>query len=340
MAILSVVFYHLPKSPDNIIVRALTHFGYLGVDLFFVLSGYLILNQTFWNLKNNKFSVKKFYSRRFLRTLPNYFLVLFIAAYLDDFKNLNIKYLFFLQNFGEFTWHTITWSLCVEEHFYLLVPMLIYFFSKKSVIKKFPFFVLGIVVLGFLVRNYLFFKYRPDLLHFKNPDLGNKTLLETLFYPTYVRLDGLALGGLLAYFNVFDLKQWDTLLKKSKKIGLISLFLLVSYLPLAHKKVSYLNAVPGRLIFAAIFFGFTIWFLANEEKLKQFKNKFITLTSVLSYSMYLTHVFAFDLGLFFSRKLLLSDYSLITYAILLTTSYLIASILYFFWEKLFLGLRE
>lgn len=330
----------MPRDPNNMIFRALTHFGYLGVDLFFVLSGFLILGQTFNKLKQNKFKVSDFYKRRFMRTLPNYYLILLIAGLMDQWEGFNWRYLLFLQNFGEFTWHTITWSLCVEEHFYLLVPLLIFYFSKKNRMHQFPHFVLYILTFGLVLRAVIFNHYRPDLLHATNADLGNKTLLEQLFYPTYVRLDGLALGGFLAYLMVYKEALWNKLLDKGHWIGLASLISLGPTLFFAHHKVSFANAVPGKLIFALIFSGFTIWSVSPKSGMDKWKSSLVTLTSVLSYSMYLTHLFAIALALSISKALGISEYGVISYTLMIVCIYLFSLSLYFFWEKPILSLRK
>jgi peptidoglycan/LPS O-acetylase OafA/YrhL len=71
MAIVSVILYHFPHNPENLVLRAISHYGYLGVDIFFVLSGFLIGGQVFSRLsKGSTISLREFFSRRFYRTLP------------------------------------------------------------------------------------------------------------------------------------------------------------------------------------------------------------------------------------------------------------------------------
>ncbi|WP_152594712.1 acyltransferase [Massilia sp. BSC265] len=104
--------------------------GWVGVDLFFALSGYLIGNQIFAALKSaGGFSLKHFYARRLLRTLPNYWVVLALyflwPAFRGDAPLLPLwKYASFIQNFalepGSAFSHS--WSLAIEEQFYLLLP--------------------------------------------------------------------------------------------------------------------------------------------------------------------------------------------------------------------------
>jgi peptidoglycan/LPS O-acetylase OafA/YrhL len=104
--------------------------GWVGVDLFFALSGYLIGNQIFAALKSPAgFSLRHFYARRLLRTLPNYWVVLALyflwPAFRGDAPLLPLwEYASFIQNFalepGSAFSHS--WSLAIEEQFYLLLP--------------------------------------------------------------------------------------------------------------------------------------------------------------------------------------------------------------------------
>lgn len=104
--------------------------GWVGVDLFFALSGYLIGNQIFAALKSQGgFSLKRFYARRLLRTLPNYWVVLALYFLWPAFRGgaplLPLwEYASFIQNFalepGSAFSHS--WSLAIEEQFYVLLP--------------------------------------------------------------------------------------------------------------------------------------------------------------------------------------------------------------------------
>jgi len=104
--------------------------GWVGVDLFFALSGYLIGNQIFAALRSpGGFSLRHFYARRLLRTLPNYWVVLALyflwPAFRGEAPLLPLwEYASFIQNFalepGSAFSHS--WSLAIEEQFYLLLP--------------------------------------------------------------------------------------------------------------------------------------------------------------------------------------------------------------------------
>eukprot|EP01034_Spumella_vulgaris_P033404 gene33404-41219_t len=106
--------------------------GWTGVDLFFGLSGYLIGNQIFAGMRSEGgFSLRTFYIRRFLRTLPAFYAVLALYAYWPWFRaGLTLpplwQFLTFTQNLDltPGTAFSHAWSLCVEEQFYVLLPAL------------------------------------------------------------------------------------------------------------------------------------------------------------------------------------------------------------------------
>jgi peptidoglycan/LPS O-acetylase OafA/YrhL len=106
--------------------------GWAGVDLFFALSGYLIGNQIFAGLRHpDGFSLRHFYARRLLRTLPNFWVVLALYALWPAFRGdaplLPLwRYLTFTQNIHlePGTAFSHAWSLCIEEQFYMLLPAL------------------------------------------------------------------------------------------------------------------------------------------------------------------------------------------------------------------------
>lgn len=106
--------------------------GWAGVDLFFVLSGYLIGNQLLAPAaRGDHLDLKTFFARRLLRTLPNYYAVLAVYLLLPDSpiagKSMAPvwQFLTFTQNFGLNYGETFThsWSLCIEEQFYLVFPL-------------------------------------------------------------------------------------------------------------------------------------------------------------------------------------------------------------------------
>ena len=126
--------------------------GFIGVDIFFVISGFLITSIILKDKENNKFSLYIFYLRRIRRVIPALFTVtlfsVFAASYLmsnsdfEPFSKSALSVIFFISNF--FFWTESgyfgaaselkpllhTWSLGVEEQFYIFYPLLLIFFCK------------------------------------------------------------------------------------------------------------------------------------------------------------------------------------------------------------------
>ena len=140
--------------------------GTIGVDLFFVLSGFLIGKIILKQLEKRKTTFKDFgyfWFRRWFRTLPNYYLVLTINILLYFLFYGNIvpsvwRFFVFLQNFseGQIDFFTESWSLSIEEFSYVLGPLLLYvslLFFKHCTKHKLFLLVTGLIIVGlFLLR--------------------------------------------------------------------------------------------------------------------------------------------------------------------------------------------
>lgn len=198
VAILLVVFYHLANSLEGEfgygnLLLSVAKIGWIGVDLFFVLSGFLITG-ILYDSKTSKSTnyFKKFYMRRLLRIFPLYYgiLVLF-AIYYTIWPNSGLHghdnpawIWIFMTNFvmswgGAFGVLDHFWSLAVEEHFYLVWPLTVFLFSRRRLMQL-------AVALFFLS-----FGLRIALL------LGG-TSNEAIYLLTPTRLDALSIGAFLA----------------------------------------------------------------------------------------------------------------------------------------------
>ena len=151
IAVVSVIFYHSELSYNNI---NFFNGGFLGVDIFFVISGYLITSLIIKELySTNNFSFTYFYERRIRRLIPTLLLVIiaclplswvyFLPGSLEDFSTSILYTLGFLSNyyfnFAELNYFDVdglykpllhTWSLAIEEQYYLLFPILLVFLFK------------------------------------------------------------------------------------------------------------------------------------------------------------------------------------------------------------------
>jgi peptidoglycan/LPS O-acetylase OafA/YrhL len=131
LAVTLVVLHHYVLFvSDRPTFGWLGEMGWAGVDLFFALSGYLIGNQIFKALgSSDGFSLRHFYARRFLRTLPNFYVVLALYFLWPAFRGSTPllplwKYVTFTQNFQlePGTAFSHAWSLSIEEQFYMVLP--------------------------------------------------------------------------------------------------------------------------------------------------------------------------------------------------------------------------
>lgn len=142
LCILAVMWHHSPANGAFAGQPMLLNRGFVGVDFFFVLSGFLITTLLLREEeRNGRFSLRGFYWRRILRIVPVYFLVVTLISgwYVlgkgrADLAPLVPYYYLFLANFltGDIPLLTITWSLSVEEQYYLIWPALLLLLGLSS----------------------------------------------------------------------------------------------------------------------------------------------------------------------------------------------------------------
>jgi len=150
IAIGAVLWHHWPGRFDLLDAK-LSHYGFLGVDLFFVISGYLITTLLLREeSRDGVFSLPAFYWRRVLRILPVYYLVVTLVGvyYIllrgeTQYLELWPYYYLFLSNFliGDIPMLDPTWSLAVEEQFYLIWPVLLLLVPRRWILP-----LLGVLV--------------------------------------------------------------------------------------------------------------------------------------------------------------------------------------------------
>ena len=174
--------------------------GWMGVDLFFVLSGYLIAGLLFTEFKRHgRISVLNFYARRGFKIYPLFYCFILLTILLGartwpifPLKSV-LAELFFFQNYVPGLW-AHTWSLAVEEHFYLALPWMLVICAKLSRRTDNPFGAIpAIVALSSVLAL---------LLRLARAEAGQETFYSYLA-PTHLRFDTLALGVLLSYLAHF-----------------------------------------------------------------------------------------------------------------------------------------
>ena len=219
LAILLVMLWHLPRPATPAMLEDFKQYSWAGVDLFFVLSGYLIGTQLFSRLaRGQPLSFRDFYIKRALRILPAFLTVLAVYVFLPGLRENPTmqapwRFLTFTMNFGlnyRITGgFTQAWSLCVEEHFYLVFPVLVLILSRLRWQGWVVLLSAGVLVGGMLLRAALWQNAMAGpLADGVVPASLAPTYLETIYYPTYCRLDGLLFGVLLAAFKTFKPDHW------------------------------------------------------------------------------------------------------------------------------------
>jgi peptidoglycan/LPS O-acetylase OafA/YrhL len=187
--------------------------GWAGVDLFFALSGYLIGNQIFAGLRQGTFALPVFYARRLLRTLPNYYVVLALYAFWPVFSAGSAhapwwQYLTFTLNFDlkPGTRFSHSWSLCVEEQFYMALPALALLVAACGRWRRhLGWLLIGAgFVAGMLLRAHAWDMARP-------PQGGNALFYRTIYYSTLCRFDELVAGVALALLRNCHAGLWARL---------------------------------------------------------------------------------------------------------------------------------
>ena len=201
--------------------------GFLGVDIFFVISGFLITGLLYGEVKS-QIRVKKFYTRRFFKIIPQYVMLLLVClVFLRPPIQQFIPQIFFLQNYfpGVFSLGH-TWSLAIEEHFYFIYLLILYLICwvAKDVQYRNQ-LIIGVLLTLIICANVArwqglppgYFSYFNQMTHFRIDALSAGCLLR-LLYEKWGRnkiLQSLAglfcVGGIIIYFYIilcFQQLEW------------------------------------------------------------------------------------------------------------------------------------
>lgn len=297
-AILVVMLYHL--NMYSLLPEALNPIasvGWAGVDLFFVLSGFLIGSQLLKPYLNGATpSLKEFYARRAYRILPAYLTVLFLYLAVPLWREAPGPYA--PWQYLTFTWNLLllhypegrafshVWSLCVEEHFYLFLPLLLLVFMRRPAVWKTVLFVLAIVLGGIALRAWLL--YHVVL----KPDAASTSMMRYIYYPTYCRLDGLAIGVSLAILRSFRPSWWSRIARHGNLLFVGGAATVVGALRLCNFDYPSPD-LPASILFAfpalAIGFGLLVASAVCERSMLKRRVPGAAPLAALAYSLYLTH---------------------------------------------------
>jgi peptidoglycan/LPS O-acetylase OafA/YrhL len=264
--------------------------GWIGVDLFFVLSGYLVSNILFIELKKHK-NIKPglFLIRRGFKIYPVFYFFIAITIFYKMLIGKKIPLnevlgdIFFLQNYVGRLWGH-TWSLAIEEHFYFLLAFIFYLFINKSTFNFNKYFVktvIAIMLIIFITR-----------------------IFQNYYYPSYynfsyshLRFDSLFSGVLVSYFINFKELQLRALIEKYSSVLIFVAALPLTFTPFFDPDNSYLINTFGVTILYFSFSSLLLLFLYNKNINVFFAHNYnniiirvITTIGFYSYSIYLFHL--------------------------------------------------
>ena len=265
LAIIMVVIYHAGimgfPMPGHV-----HRWGWIGVDLFFVLSGYLIGGQLLAPLACGRaINLKRFFARRALRIMPAYFVILAIYVSLPSWREYSEttpwwKFVISIQNIGLHggTAFSHAWSLAVEDQFYLALPFILIFVNRRPrppVGQSRPAASAAIIVSCAIVVGGILLRI---FLAYQNPaaDVGVsfRGFQTWIYYPTWTRLDPLVLGVALAAIEKFRPQWWNRLTDFAIWLWLPGLALIVYALWLGEG--DYLTTTAAVSQFSLLAFGF------------------------------------------------------------------------------------
>lgn len=315
------------------------------VTLFFVLSGFLIgriLIKTFEQEKVTFKTVTHFWMRRWFRTLPAYFTVLFLLAFIyqEHSKRLLLKYALFVQNFNTpiKEWFTESWSLSIEEWFYLLTPIVFLIairIFKPDTRKAFLYTSLAFIIAFPLYRLYKYYQVPLPRDH-HSWDFFFRMQVTT-------RLDSLMYGVFGAWVYYYHRDKWQQHRKARAIAGAVMIVLA--------RAIGVYYIVVHEGLYSCVF-SFSIEAFAvllilpyfeNIKTGKGFLAPVMTFTSIISYSLYLLNFAMVALWLMYIwPDFGLSGYSyhLMRFAMFWTLSVGLSVCLYLLVEHPFLRLRD
>lgn len=297
LAIILVLLYHYRAFKHPVWIETVGKFGWTGVDLFFVLSGFLISGQLFKEMKNTgTIHVKTFYIKRFFRIFPPYFFTLFLYFTFPFFREREAlpplwKFVTFTQNYGLDVINQGTfshaWSLCIEEQFYLILPLLLLVMMPTKLFKYFV--ILIILILSFsLTMRLIIWSDSVGGIDNSSLEFWRLWYME-IYYPTHTRLDGLGIGVFIGYLMQYSERFKEIINRNGNRLFLIGIVLLGIAFWICNEQSSEAASTFG-FTWVAISYGFIVVSAVSESSFLSRTRFYITSElAALSYAIYLSH---------------------------------------------------
>lgn len=288
LAVLLVLFHHMPQRGASLVTRAISQIGWTGVDLFFVLSGFLISGLLFKELnETGRINPFRFWLRRGLKIWPSYFFVygtamLLTIVYTDRYGLLMTRWpnYCFIQNYfpAPIRWPH-SWTIAIEEHFYLVLPLILISIrpNRLHILPK----LIGICLL--LIAGLRLICYFRDYHNW-----------EHHYYRTHLRADSLAAGVFLGYLQHYRPSIFYAIAARWRTVGILTLstLTLTYFSPIKHFWGSrVLMFVPLYCCFAALIATAR----AHPSAGGTGPLRLLNLIGVYSYTIYLAHSVIYEL---------------------------------------------
>jgi peptidoglycan/LPS O-acetylase OafA/YrhL len=287
IAILLVLCRHVEYS-------AIAHLiGWSGVDLFFVLSGFLVSGLLFNEYKKEKtIQPFRFLIRRGFKIYPLFWAVIIytvVTHYFTGFGTDNksiLAELFFYQNYSANTLFGVSWSLAVEEHFYLLLIIAVSLAVKFNKLEnKKGFHAFSFTLLAYCLTARIITSVQTPEYNFL-----------THYAPTHLRIDALVFGVMLAYNYHFNLQWFRSFVNQYAK--LLAVIMAACLFPLFFwdTETVFMRTIGFTMIYSGFGILLSLFLLAPqfsngiEKIIRPFVYKMISRIGIYSYAIYLTHV--------------------------------------------------
>lgn len=310
--------------------------GFIGVEIFFVLSGFLI-GQIILREFKTEVTIQNcgtFYINRWLRTFPLYYLILIIKDLITG-TQFHYKHYLFTQNNDDLSFYPVSWSLAIEEWFYILIPLVFLINTRIFKIQALT-FISSLIILAILSRFFYILMTNPEI------DLGVRKFIP-------LRFDALLIGVLFSIFKVNYSQFYDRISNYKSLLISVIIFAVTFFI---YKKYVLLESQVAAGVTKSFFqtivfvllsfsFGFFIIWLEQHKLNTMNKNnfilRFITALSILTYAIYLIH---FDIFKYFISSPVYSIGWIKELAISLLIITASASALHFLLEKPVMDYRK
>ena len=287
LAVLLVLFRHLPNDNTSGVLHFIQAIGWTGVDLFFVLSGFLISGLLFTEFdRRGKLDVKRFWLRRGLKIWPSYFFtygaaMLATVFWTGDFTILLSRipnYVFFQNYVNPAVRWTHSWSIAIEEHFYFGLPLLLLLLAPKK-FKSLPGIAFVVFVSVLLGRVLL--------------ALTTNLNWSSFYYPSHLRMDSLLFGVLLGYLYQYRRELFVRIGRFWPAFVAATPLLLLAYVfPLEQSAFAY---TAGFTIFYLMFGGLVVAARVHPHFGSSGPARLLAWMGVYSYTIYLAHSVVYEL---------------------------------------------